>query len=463
MITDASVLTSFHQLRASVQARMLARVPAHIERLGWSRQQIEACQRDGLRRLLAHAIAHSPFHRRRLRGIDPSQFELADLSSLPIMTKAEMMSSFDDVVTDRRLDRELVEEALARTAGEPVPILGEYTDLASGGSSGERGVFVFDREAVVDFFSSISRPLMARLRAAGGAPPGGLPVAFVGAACAVHATGSASAWVAGGQFPFYFLPVPATLPVSEIVERLNALQAPGLQGYPSMLARLAAERHAGRLRLAPMSVTTTGETLTPELRAAIRNAFHAPIVDTFASSEGLVGPTPPNDDVNIFNSDLCIAELVDTANRPVPVGVPSAKVLVTNLYNRSQPLIRYELTDSFIREPDAADHGHLRARVRGRADDILHYGEVDVHPHVVRAVMVKAAAVLDYRVRQTASGIDVDAVAIARIDSCDLSDRLSQALVAAGLNHPTVKVHIVDRIERHADSGKLKRFVPLRA
>src|SRR5262249_12259802 len=176
-----------------------------------------------------------------------------------------------------------------RTAAEPVPIFGEYTALASGGSSGQRGVFVFDSEAVVGFFLSITRPLMARLRAGGGAPPAGLPIAFVAAACAVHATGSASAWTAGGQLPLHFLPVPATLPVPEIVARLNALQAPGLTGYPSMLARLAAERHAGRLRIAPMSVTTSGETLTPELRAAIATAFCAPVVDTFASSEGLVG------------------------------------------------------------------------------------------------------------------------------------------------------------------------------
>src|SRR5579864_2440395 len=112
MTTDTPLRTDFHHLRESVQERMLARAPNHIERLGWSRQQIEACQRDGLRTLLAHAIAHSPFHRQRLRGIDPSRFELADLSNLPVMTKAEMMRSLDDVFTDRRLSRRLVEAAL---------------------------------------------------------------------------------------------------------------------------------------------------------------------------------------------------------------------------------------------------------------------------------------------------------------------------------------------------------------
>jgi phenylacetate-CoA ligase len=169
-----------------------------------------------------------------------------------------------------------------------------------------------------------------------------------------------------------------------------------------MMARLAAEQRAGRLRIAPMSVTTTSEMLFPEQRSAIAEAFGAPIVDIFGSSEGLVGTTATNDDVMVFNSDLCIVELVDAENRPVPPGVPSAKVLLTNLYNRTQPLIRYELTDSFVRQPDASDHGHVRAKVRGRADEALHYPDVDIHPHIVRSVLVMSPEILDYRVRQTA-------------------------------------------------------------
>jgi hypothetical protein len=47
------------------------------------------------------------------------------------MTKPEMMASLDDVFTDRRLNRALVEEALAATTSEPVPILSQCTALAS--------------------------------------------------------------------------------------------------------------------------------------------------------------------------------------------------------------------------------------------------------------------------------------------------------------------------------------------
>ena len=65
------------------------------------------------------------------------------------MTKTEMMAELDDVFTDRRLGRAQVETALAHTGTEPEPILGEYIAFTSGGSSGERSVFVFDKPALV--------------------------------------------------------------------------------------------------------------------------------------------------------------------------------------------------------------------------------------------------------------------------------------------------------------------------
>ena len=453
--------TGFERLRASVQAELLARVPDQIGRLRWGRELIEGAQREGLRALLAHAIENSPFHRQRLAGIDPSHFELADLSGLPVMTKAEMMDSLDAVFTDRRLSRDLAEQALAATVAEPVPILGEYVAVASGGCSGQRGLFVSDREALVGGFSSLSRWQMARILALGGPPPGGLPIVMVGAASAVHVTGSAPAWSAGAQTPFRFIAVPATLPVAEIVQRLNSLRPPVLYGYAAMLGRLAAEQHAGRLRIAPVAVTTTSETLTPGIRAAIAEAFGAPIVDIFGSSEGLVGTSAPDDEVLVFNSDMCIAELVDGQNRPVPPGVPSAKVLLTNLCNLTQPLIRYELTDSFVRQPSAPDHGHLRAQVRGRADDVLRYQGVDIHPHVVRSVLVKSPEILDYLVRQTPAGIDLEALAVVSVNTNSLASSLMEALATAGLHHPSVTVRIVDHLQRNPETGKLRRFMPL--
>ena len=461
MTTATRADTGWRNFRADFQADLLARIPEHLERLSWSAERIQAAQRDGLRRLLAHAVAHSPFHRRRLSGTDVAGIEPAGLTSLPVMTKADMMSSIGDVFTDRRLTLGAIEQALAATSSEPVPVLGRYMALATGGSTGQRGVFVFDPAAKATFILSIIRPLLARLHAAGGIPPGGLPMAMVGAASAVHATGAAAAETIGPGVPLRVLPAPVTLPLPQMVDRLNSLQAPCLIGYASMLARLAAEQSAHRLQIAPAVIISTGETLPPEAHAEITAAFGTPVINTFASTEGLMGSSEPGGDVLMFNSDMCIIELVDAGNRPVGPGVPSAKVLFTNLYNLAQPLIRYELADSFARVPHDSGPGHLLARVQGRADEVFHYRAGDLHPHVVRSVMVQSPEVTEYQVRQTRTGIEAQIVTAGSAGPEALRHRLADALARGGLGQPDVTVHVVGDLARNEDSGKLRRFIPL--
>jgi phenylacetate-CoA ligase len=375
------------------------------------------------------------------------------------MTKAEMMASLDEVFTDRRLTRAAAEEALAATATAPVPIFGEFVAHASGGSSGQRGVFVYDLAGIAGFVLSASRPVLARMQALGGPPPGGISIAMVAAGSAVHMTGAAAAQVEGPEAPVRFLPAPVSLPLAEIVRRLNEYQALGLYGYPSVLSRLAAEQRAGRLQIRPMIITSTSETLTAEVRASITEAFGAPVVDTFGSTEGLIGSSAPGDGPIAFNTDMCIVELVDEANRPVAPGVASAKVLVTNLYNLVQPLIRYELNDSFVQQAPSAEHGHLRAIVQGRMDEPFRYGEVELHPHVVRSVLVRHPEVADYVVRQTEGGIEVEVLALAEVDVNEVSRELASAVEGAGMRVPEVSVRTVDELERDVKTGKLRRFV----
>lgn len=446
----------------AIREAYLARVPEEVARLGWDAQQVGDAQREALRELLAHAVEHSPFHARRLTGIDVEAIEPHDLSALPVMTKSDMMAEYDAVLTDPTLRRADIESALSATGTVPVLVSDRYVAMASGGSSGERGVFVSDQPAVVGFTSSLSRGLMARLQALGGPPPGGLQIAMVAAASPVHATGFASAMTAIGGWPFAFHSAPATLPFPDLVDRLNQLQPTALFGYPSMLSRLAGAQREGRLQLALLAVTSTSETLLPEVRDRITEAFGAPVGNTFGSTEGLVGTAAPGEDLLTFNSDRCIVELVDHDDQPVAPGTPSAKVLVTNLFNRVQPLVRYELTDSFTALPPAAEIGHLRARVVGRSEDVLRYGEVDVHPHVVRSVMVTSPDVTDYQVRQTPQGADIDVVTTgASVEVDDLAERISRALADAGLDPARVDVEVVDALHRHPETGKVRRFVPL--
>jgi phenylacetate-CoA ligase len=456
----ATTDTGLDVLRARYGEAFAARLPGHIQRLSWEPGRLAAYQREQLRALLACAIERSPFHARRLGGIDPGRFELADLAVLPVMSKEQMMAGFDELAADRRLTRARAEQHLAASAEEPSLLAGRYVCLASGGSSGLRGLFVQTIEEFADFSASVLRRLVAGLAAAGPPPPGGVPVALVGAASPVHASGFAAAAAAAG-YPVRAVSAPATLPLAGLVQRLNQVRPLVVMAHTSKLALLAGEQHAGRLEIAPVSVTAMGEQLTETNRAAISGAFGIPLINQFTSTEGLVGHSDPGGAVISFASDMCLTELVDQDNQPVPDGTPSAKVLLTNLYNHTQPLIRYELTDRLTRHPADPGHGHLRATVDGRADDTFRYGSIAVDPLVIRTVMVRTPAALEYQARQTSGGINVAVVASGPLDRAALAAALARSLRAVGLPDPQVHVRQVPDIVRHPETGKARRFIPL--
>jgi phenylacetate-CoA ligase len=452
--------TGLDALRARYGEAFAARLPAHIQRLPWDAERLADYQRDRLRALLACAIECSPFHARRLGGIDPGRFELGDLAGLPVMSKEQMMAGFDELLTDRRLSRARAEAHLVACAQEPSLLFDRYVTLASGGSSGLRGIFVQTIEEFAEFSATILRRLVARLAAAGPPPPDGIPVALVGAEAPVHASGFAAAVAAVGH-PVRAISAPATLPLADLVLRLNQMRPLVVFGHTSKLALLAGEQCAGRLKIAPVSVTAMGEQLIEKNRAVISDAFGIPLINQFTSTEGLVGHSEPGGTVLTFASDTCIAELVDEDDQPVLDGTPSAKVLLTNLYNHTQPLIRYELTDRFTRHPADPGSGYLRATIDGRADDAFRYGTIAVDPLAIRTIMVRTPAALEYQVRQTGRGIDIAVVASGPFDQTALAAALEQTLRSAGLADPQVRVREVCDIARHPETGKARRFIPL--
>jgi len=458
-MTAATVPARHAPLPARMSAELAWRLGQYTQRVGWDAGQLAAHQRDRLRALLAHAAEHSPFHAARLRGLDLERLELTELARLPVMTKSQMMADFDDVVTDRRLSRRLAERHLAASARQPGLLLDQYVCLASGGSSGLRGIFVQMLGEYADFVASLVRPGYARALAAGGPPPTGLVLGIVAAASPVHSSGFGAAVAAGP--PVTLIPAPATLPLPQIVARLNAAAPPALLGYASKLAELAREQLAGRLRIAPRSVTSVAELLTPADRAIIERAFAVPVIDAFVSTEGLVGHSEPGGSVLRFASDMCLTELTDKDNNPVQAGMPSAKVLVTNLHNLTQPLIRYELTDRFTRPQATAAAGWLHASIDGRADEVFRYGSVAVHPHVIRAALAGDAAVREYQVQQARNGIEVACVTSGDLDAAALAARLEHALRQAGLPGPRVSITLADSITRDPQTGKVRRFIPL--
>jgi phenylacetate-coenzyme A ligase PaaK-like adenylate-forming protein len=432
-------------------------VPAALDALTWPDERRRAERERRLRELLHVARSRSPWHAARLAAIDPATATEADLARIPPMTKDEMMDHLDAVFTDARLSRALVEAHLGRIGVDDAYLLDEFHVFASGGSSGRRGVFVWDWDGWVRFGLCLGRLSMRRRMADPGLGADAVEV-VVAAEKASHMTGVTT-----------FLPptlhrVPATRAIPDIVAELNRLQPALLRGYPTALTALAAETRAGRLRIAPRMVTAHSEPLLPEPRRAMEDAWGVPVMNGYGTTEGACGWSCASGRGLHVNDDWCIFELVDEGGRPVAAGERAAKIYVTNLMNFAQPLIRYELTDEVAAIDEPCGCGITLTRIddiEGRTDDVFTYsGGVVVHPLAFRSPLGRERDIVEYQVQQTMRGASIRVRTSGAVDTVALSVRIAAALAATGLGEPDVSIAVVDAFERQA-SGKLKRFVPL--
>jgi phenylacetate-CoA ligase len=138
-------MQQYEALRQQHVAFLRRLLELHVQRLQWSGEQLRLERQARLRELLRVALSSSPWHRQRLAGIDPNQFEERDLERVPPMTKQDLMANWDDIVTDRRLKLENVECHLAGLTSDAY-LLDEFHAIASGGSTGTRGVYLYGWE-----------------------------------------------------------------------------------------------------------------------------------------------------------------------------------------------------------------------------------------------------------------------------------------------------------------------------
>jgi phenylacetate-CoA ligase len=433
-------------------------LPDLVTRIDWSPERIRSERVAALRRLLSVAVERSPWHRARLAGLDIAHVSEASLSALPVMTKGDLMANFDEIVCDRRVTRVRCEAHLSDTTA-PDYLLDGYSVVASSGSSGQRGVFVYGWDAWATCYASIVRfperdwatdPSLAALPRV---------TAVVAAAQPTHVSAALSRTFSSPRTPRR--PFPVSLPLAEIVAGLNDLQPTVLQVYSSFLPHLCSEAEIGRLRIAPRRVICMSETLLPEVRAAAEATWGAPVANGYGMSEGLF--TGSCRYGIHLSDDLCLIEAVDGSGDAVPPGSTAQRIYLTNLYNQTLPLIRLEVTDELTVLPERCPCGSGLRRIadpQGRFEETFGYGgRVSVHPHVFASVLGRYPALIAYQVHETERGADIAVVATAEIPTRVIARDIEARLANVGLDRPEVTVTRVAALVRHP-SGKLKRFVP---
>jgi phenylacetate-CoA ligase len=427
----------------------------------WSRERIERHSEERLRALVAHARAHSPFHAERMRDLDLNAPGL--LKRLPIMNKTSMMADLSRVLCDPRL-RDVDLDAHLDGLSEDELLLARYRVLASGGTSGVRGLFVYDQAGWIDVVGALaSAPRWL------GVPPR-IPrprMATIWASGPAHMT---SRLAASFRTPVYRrLQLAATMPVADMVDELNAFRPVWLSAYPSIAALLADEQQAGRLDIAPRVVLVSSEQCTAAMRALISVSWGVQPFNTYATTE--TGATAVecehHSGLHLFESQV-ILEVVDGDGRPVPDGEQGTKILVTNLFNYVQPIIRYELTDMLTIASGPCPCGRQTRRIEsidGRTDDIMllpgRTGQtVPVHPNQFAEAIECIAGIRAYQVTEQAHRIDIT-IACSGRDGAAINQAIQtgvgRRLTSLGVASIPLNVTTADAIVRpDVASGKFK-------
>jgi phenylacetate-coenzyme A ligase PaaK-like adenylate-forming protein len=254
-------------------------------------------------------------------------------------------------------------------------------------------------------------------------------------------------------------------PFDEVLRTVAEAQPTHLVGSASVVARLARAALAGDLEIRPVRVSTNSEPLSQEDREAIDQAWQAPVHNLWGSTEiGVQAVGCGQGEGLHVCEDEVVLERVDESGQPVAADQPAARTLATGLANLAFPLIRYDLGDEVTMLAGTCPCGSSLARVAdiaGRRDDDFSYGTRTVPASAFRHVLGTDASISEYQVRQTPDGAEVLVVGAPDVDA--VTESLCQSLKRFGLERPAVRVSVVPWIERHAATGKLRRFVALGA
>lgn len=448
-------------------------------------EEIALVREKRFRRLLRTAVEKSPFYRDLYRGIDIEKCRLTDL---PIVDKTTMMDHFDDFVTDPCLKKDQIIRWIENKDNIGRMYRGKYIPIRTSGTTGKFAIVVYDRWAL-DF-------VQAAMIARHAHSPDINAVKFLKMilnALFVKRFKINAVFMTGGPYPAYtiaaYLPKLYKLfvdeeihsllePVPKLVEKLNRSSCNQLYSYPSMLETLAREQLAGRLKLKfdqPMAtIVSASEPLTEAAEKLVEKAWGMKIQDTYGSSECFLMARSCGHFAGMHvMSDLCCLEIVDHQGKPVPDGQTGDKVLVTNLFNLTQPFIRYEISDvtGYATEPCRCGLPFpTLLPVEGRTDDIFYIDRPDggyeaVHPYLFGGAIVDLTAIREYQLIQT--GRNEFTFFYVPVDPREDVENKARSVLEACMrkagffDRVTLKTVCVENIPRDQRSGKMRRLVSI--
>lgn len=427
-------------------------------------EQIQELQRKRFKKLLSHVLEKSRFYKRyyQAHGITERDIDKVTAEDLPVIDKQIVMENYDELVCDPALKKAEIERFISDFPNPTINYKGIYKVIHTSGSSGTPGLFVYGpRDWAIgkslNFRASIVRISPFRLR-----------IAFIGATDGHYAGVSGVRDVP--RLFFNILPLSISNPLEKIRRDITDFQPNALNGYASGLGLLAHEQLAGNLNLSVEKIWCIGEPLAPATRSRIEKAFGVNPIDCYGASETLLMSCEciACHRLHLFD-DWFSVQLVDADSRPVSDGL-AGRVIITNLYNYTQPLIRYRMDDEIVLSSEPCPCGwpfRVIEKIVGRSEQTLWFKKADgtrefIHPIVLAEFFVPGLEKFQF-VQDENNRLTIRAVISGKKDDIipAIHNRMTEILSQNALNE-TVKfdVKLVDNIPNDPKTGKFRLVIP---
>jgi len=411
------------------------------------RAALDAYRARHLRRVVRHAYDAVPFYRRLFdgAGVHPDRIrDVADLQALPIVSKQDLRTSPAADTIARGCDPErLFERWTSGSTGQPFLVRKSWLDQQIQGAFRYRSMRDYrmrwgDRHAMVMFHFPERRSKIPQIGAA------------LARAGLYHQTR-----------------IDCTAPEATILQGLRRLQPDIISGYPSALVRVAEwVARNGKTAPRPRFVVTDSEQLTPMARQLLRTVFAAPVYDLYDCFEtNMIAWQCPRLDLLHICEDAVIVEVL-REGRPAAMG-ESGEVVITALFARATPYIRYRIGDIATLGPAPCPCGQLYGTlkaVQGRVADFFKLSDGRMaHPYALAGPLLRQTWIGRFQLVQHGQAQFVAKVVPIGKPTMQELDRAEAALAALSAEYGVaIRLALVDDIPVGA-GGKHQPYVPFTA
>jgi phenylacetate-CoA ligase len=415
---------------------------------------------DRFRKLARYANAHSPYYADviRDRGVDLNTCTPTDF---PLLTKTILMANFDRIVTDPRVSKQKITDFLERSKDPAERFLDDFRVMHTSGTSGEVGYFLYSNtdwaRGLLGGAFRRRRRISRRKRMRGGRFRG----AFYGATGG-HFAGVTMATAASRGIARLFIDMRTfeiNNPLPGTIDQLNAFQPEIVSGYTAALRMLGEKQLAGALRISPIAIAATGETVTQADMAFLKRAFGCEITSAYGCTEHLgLGASDPGGQTMTLNDNELIFEFAEDHS------------VITNLFNYTLPLIRYRMSDILIPvgAPDA--HPLVIKNLVGRTERMPTFLNQDgvqdfISPHTINEIFVPG--VMRFQLHLTGASdfrflviLDPALEASGRAEAlAGVDARLKEILAQKGMPNVSFQVAAVDELPVNPRTRKFQLIV----